>query len=153
MNCRCERRQDSRLVGQPSLPYTARGERALFRSHDKSPAPAKGFDRSSGKMGYALAEAARARGADVLLVSGPTALQPPGGVELLAVETAEDMRKAILSRLAWAHAVIMAAAVEDAAPIEHDDLIRVPHRREPVRDYEHGPMGHETIDRFLHQAL
>ena len=74
-------------------------------------------NRSSGKMGYALAEAARARGAEVLLVSGPTALQPPSGVELISVETAEDMNKAILGRFPWAHAVIMAAAVADFRPI------------------------------------
>ena len=74
-------------------------------------------NRSSGKMGYALAEAARARGADVLLVSGPTALQPPRGVEVLSVETAEEMHKAILNRFTWAHAVIMAAAVADFRPV------------------------------------
>ena len=74
-------------------------------------------NRSSGKMGYALAEAAHKRGADVVLVSGPTALQPPGGVEVLSVTTAEDMRKAILSRFAWSHAVIMAAAVADFRPV------------------------------------
>lgn len=74
-------------------------------------------NRSSGKMGYALAEAARTRGADVLLISGPTALQPPSGVEVLSVTTAEEMGKAILSRFAWCHAVIMAAAVADFRPI------------------------------------
>jgi phosphopantothenoylcysteine decarboxylase/phosphopantothenate--cysteine ligase len=74
-------------------------------------------NRSSGKMGYALAEAARKRGAEVLLVSGPTALQPPAGVEVLSVETAEEMGKAIQSRLAWSHAVIMAAAVADFRPV------------------------------------
>jgi phosphopantothenoylcysteine decarboxylase/phosphopantothenate--cysteine ligase len=73
-------------------------------------------NRSSGKMGYALAEAARTRGAEVLLVSGPTALQPPSGVEVLSVETAEEMGKAILSRFAWSQAVIMAAAVADFRP-------------------------------------
>ncbi len=74
-------------------------------------------NRSSGKMGYALAEAAQKRGAEVLLVSGPTALQPPSGVELCSVTTAEDMRKAILSRFAWTNAVIMAAAVADFRPV------------------------------------
>ncbi|MDP9132214.1 MAG: bifunctional phosphopantothenoylcysteine decarboxylase/phosphopantothenate--cysteine ligase CoaBC [Nitrospirota bacterium] len=73
-------------------------------------------NRSSGKMGYALAEAAQKRGADVLLVSGPTALQPPDGVELCPVTTAEEMRKAVLNRLAWSEAVIMAAAVADFRP-------------------------------------
>ena len=73
-------------------------------------------NRSSGKMGYALAEAAQARGAEVLLVSGPTALRPPAGVEFFPVTTAEDMRKAIMSRFAWSDTVIMAAAVADFRP-------------------------------------
>lgn len=73
-------------------------------------------NRSSGKMGYALAEAAKARGAEVVVVSGPTALTPPNGVELLSVTTAEEMRKAILSRLSWSDTVIMAAAVADFRP-------------------------------------
>jgi len=74
-------------------------------------------NRSSGKMGYALAEAARARGADVLLISGPTALTPPDGIEMLSVTTAEDMRKAVLSRFPWSDTVIMAAAVADFRPV------------------------------------
>ena len=73
-------------------------------------------NRSSGKMGYALAEAAQARGAEVLLVSGPTALRPPAGVEFFPVTTAEDMRKAIMGRFAWSDTVIMAAAVADFRP-------------------------------------
>ncbi len=73
-------------------------------------------NRSSGKMGYALAEAARARGADVVLVSGPTSLTAPAGIECCAVTTAEEMRKAIMNRLAWSDTVIMAAAVADFRP-------------------------------------
>ena len=57
-------------------------------------------NRSSGKMGYALAEAARRRGARVVLISGPTALQVPMGCEVIQVTTAEQMRKAVFSRLA-----------------------------------------------------
>ena len=70
-------------------------------------------NRSSGKMGYALAEAALRRGAKVILVSGPTALQPPSAVETIFVETAQQMRAAVLDR--WEHTsiVIMAAAVGD----------------------------------------
>ncbi|HUI83731.1 MAG TPA: bifunctional phosphopantothenoylcysteine decarboxylase/phosphopantothenate--cysteine ligase CoaBC [Candidatus Binatia bacterium] len=70
-------------------------------------------NRSSGKMGYALAEAALRRGAKVILVSGPTALQPPGAAETIFVETAQQMRTAVLDR--WEHAslIIMAAAVAD----------------------------------------
>jgi len=73
-------------------------------------------NRSSGKMGYALAEAAGRRGARVILVSGPTALKPPGNVEVITVETASDMLKASLSRLGDATVVIKAAAVADYRP-------------------------------------
>jgi phosphopantothenoylcysteine decarboxylase/phosphopantothenate--cysteine ligase len=73
-------------------------------------------NRSSGKMGYALAGAARARGARVVLISGPTALQPPPGVELIRVTTAAEMRDAVVPRAAQADVVIMAAAVADYAP-------------------------------------
>ena len=74
-------------------------------------------NRSSGKMGYALAEAARVRGASVTLVSGPTALGRPGGMEYVAVETAAQMRDAVLSRAAAQDLVIAAAAVADYAPV------------------------------------
>jgi len=70
-------------------------------------------NRSSGKMGYALADAALARGARVVLISGPVHLTPPLGVELIRVETAEQMRQAVLERLPEATIVIKAAAVAD----------------------------------------
>jgi phosphopantothenoylcysteine decarboxylase/phosphopantothenate--cysteine ligase len=70
-------------------------------------------NRSSGKMGYALAEAARQRGARVLLVSGPVNLKPPAGVETIAVRTARQMRDAVMERLSEATIVIKAAAVAD----------------------------------------
>ena len=73
-------------------------------------------NRSSGRMGYALAEAALRRGARVVLVSGPTALQAPGAAEVVAVETAEEMRQAVLSRMKEATVVIKAAAVADYKP-------------------------------------
>jgi phosphopantothenoylcysteine decarboxylase/phosphopantothenate--cysteine ligase len=73
-------------------------------------------NRSSGKMGYAIAEAAQARGAQVVLVTGPTALPAPRGVEVVSVVTAEDMTKALCVRLAWSTTVIMAAAVADFRP-------------------------------------
>ena len=73
-------------------------------------------NRSSGKMGYAIAEAAQARGAQVVLVTGPTALLPPKGIEVVSVATAEEMMKALSSRLAWSTTVIMAAAVADFRP-------------------------------------
>lgn len=73
-------------------------------------------NRSSGKMGYAIAEAARNRGAQVCLISGPTSLAPPQGMEVVPVTTAEEMTKALQTRLAWATVVVMAAAVADFRP-------------------------------------
>jgi phosphopantothenoylcysteine decarboxylase/phosphopantothenate--cysteine ligase len=70
-------------------------------------------NRSSGKMGYAVARAARERGAEVILVSGPTALPAPPGVTCLRVETAEEMAKALVTNFRWATVVVMAAAVAD----------------------------------------
>jgi len=70
-------------------------------------------NRSSGKMGYALAEAARARGAEVVLVSGPVALGPPAGVKVVRVRTAVEMREAVLAHLEWASIIVKAAAVAD----------------------------------------
>src|SRR5205085_968176 len=75
----------------------------------------------SGKMGYALAEAALRRGARVLLVSGPTALAPPGGAELTSVESAEEMRQAVLKLLPESTVVIKTAAVSDYRPIKMAD--------------------------------
>ncbi len=73
-------------------------------------------NRSSGKMGYAIAEAAKRRGARVILVSGPTALTPPDGVEFVPVRTAEEMHRAVRGHMADTTAVIMAAAVADFRP-------------------------------------
>jgi len=70
-------------------------------------------NRSSGRMGYAMAEAALRRGARVLLVSGPTALTPPGAAEIRRVESAEQMRDAVLNLLPQATIVIKTAAVSD----------------------------------------
>ena len=70
-------------------------------------------NRSSGKMGYALAEAALRRGAKVILISGPTALKPPSAAEFVAVQTAKEMREAVLAHLDRATIVIKAAAVAD----------------------------------------
>jgi phosphopantothenoylcysteine decarboxylase/phosphopantothenate--cysteine ligase len=70
-------------------------------------------NRSSGRMGYAIAEAALRRGARVLLVSGPTALTPPGAAEFTRVESAEQMRDAVLGLLPQASIVIKSAAVSD----------------------------------------
>ena len=70
-------------------------------------------NRSSGKMGYALAEAALRRGAKVILISGPTALRPPSAAETVFVETAQQMHAAVLDRWEQAGLIVMAAAVGD----------------------------------------
>jgi len=74
-------------------------------------------NRSSGKMGYALADAAQSRGAKVLLISGPTAIHPPARCEIVRVTTAEEMRTVVLGRMAEATMVIKAAAVADYRPL------------------------------------
>jgi len=71
---------------------------------------------SSGKMGYALAEAAVSRGAEVVLVSGPTRLPTPPGVTVVPVVTADEMLHALTARFDWATTLIMAAAVGDFRP-------------------------------------
>jgi phosphopantothenoylcysteine decarboxylase/phosphopantothenate--cysteine ligase len=73
-------------------------------------------NRSSGRMGYALAEAALRRGARVLLISGPTSLTTPGAAEVTRVESTEDMRGAVLRLLPQASVVIKTAAVSDYRP-------------------------------------
>src|SRR6266540_416303 len=70
-------------------------------------------NRSSGKMGHAVAAAALRRGAEVVLISGPTALKPPAGAVYVPVETAEEMREAALQHVDGASVVIKAAAVSD----------------------------------------
>jgi phosphopantothenoylcysteine decarboxylase/phosphopantothenate--cysteine ligase len=75
-------------------------------------------NRSSGKMGYALARAAIRRGAEVALISGPTELEPPAGARLTSVTTAAEMRHAVLEEFSECTAVIMAAAVSDYRPVD-----------------------------------
>jgi phosphopantothenoylcysteine decarboxylase/phosphopantothenate--cysteine ligase len=74
-------------------------------------------NRSSGKMGYALADAAQSRGAKVILISGPSALHPPAHCELIKVTTAEQMRSAVLSRMDESTLIVKAAAVADYRPV------------------------------------
>lgn len=74
-------------------------------------------NRSSGKMGYAVAGAAARRGARVVLVSGPTALKAPPGVELVSVESAAQMYDAVLERFSRADVVVKSAAVADYRPM------------------------------------
>jgi len=73
-------------------------------------------NRSTGRMGYRLAEAARDRGAVVTLVSGPTALPPPSSIETVPVRSAEQMKEAVLARAEAQQVIVMAAAVSDYRP-------------------------------------
>ena len=82
-------------------------------------------NRSSGKMGYAVADTASKRGAKVILVSGPVNLETPGGVDRMDVRTAEEMRRAIVERFADASIAILAAAVADYRPAQpHAEKIK-----------------------------
>ncbi len=74
-------------------------------------------NRSSGKMGYALAAVARQRGAQVVLVSGPTHIAPPAGVKVVKIQTAVEMREAVIKYFSEADIVIKAAAVSDFRPV------------------------------------
>jgi phosphopantothenoylcysteine decarboxylase/phosphopantothenate--cysteine ligase len=78
-------------------------------------------NRSSGKMGFALAEAARNLGATVTLVSGPTSIPDPDGIETVRVETTQDMYRAVSARFARIDCLIMAAAPADFRPTETAD--------------------------------
>ena len=74
-------------------------------------------NRSTGKMGYAIAEAARDRGAEVALVSGPVALERPAGVDVISIESSAQLCDAVLERGPWADVVIQAAAPADFRPV------------------------------------
>ena len=74
-------------------------------------------NRSSGKMGYALAQAAARRGASVILISGPTRLDPPQGVQFISVRSTDQMHRAVVEHFSHATALIMAAAVADYRPV------------------------------------
>ena len=78
-------------------------------------------NRSSGKMGYAIAAAAQRAGAEVTLVSGPTALHVPFGVAMVRIETAAELSAAVLAALPGADAVVMAAAIADYRPARPAD--------------------------------
>ncbi|TMA94681.1 MAG: bifunctional phosphopantothenoylcysteine decarboxylase/phosphopantothenate--cysteine ligase CoaBC [Deltaproteobacteria bacterium] len=88
-------------------------------------------NRSSGKMGYALARAAVRRGAEVTLISGPTALEPPSGARLISVTTAAEMRDAVIKEFAQCTAIVMAAAVADYRPARVADQ-KMKRGKEPV---------------------
>lgn len=82
-------------------------------------------NRSSGRMGYAVADAAARRGASVILVSGPVALETPAGVERIDIRTTEQMHRAVLANLDRATVVVMAAAVADYRPVTlHENKLK-----------------------------
>lgn len=103
-------------------PQDLRGERLLITGGPtQEPIDPVRFltNRSSGKMGYALAKVARRRGAEVILISGPTSLPAPGrGIKVFSVRTAEEMREAVLAHMEGCSVVIKAAAVSDYRPKE-----------------------------------
>ncbi|MCU1242010.1 MAG: Phosphopantothenoylcysteine decarboxylase / Phosphopantothenate-cysteine ligase [Candidatus Acidoferrum typicum] len=88
-------------------------------------------NRSSGRMGYAVAEAAAKRGAHVVLVSGPTSLATPAGVERIDVQTAEEMHRVVLEKIADCAIALFAAAVSDYRPVEANGQ-KIKRSREPM---------------------
>jgi phosphopantothenoylcysteine decarboxylase/phosphopantothenate--cysteine ligase len=97
-----------------------RGERVIVTAGPTEEAldPARILtNRSSGKMGFALASACRRRGAEVVLVAGPTLVPPPPGVVVVPVSTAAEMSVQVLDRLDWSTLIVMAAAVCDYTPM------------------------------------
>ncbi len=109
-------------------------------------------NRSSGKMGYAIARAALRRGSEVTLISGPCSLMPPRGLKLVTVETADDMRNAVLQHLPEATVVIMAAAVGDFTPqtkeqtkIEKSDELTMRLKKSPDILSEIGSMRNRPL--------
>lgn len=78
-------------------------------------------NRSTGKMGYAIAEEAVNRGADVILVSGPTKLNPPKGVKVININTNSEMKDEMINNFEWADIVIKSAAVTDYKPREYSN--------------------------------
>ena len=111
-------------------------------------------NRSSGKMGYAVAEAAIRRGAHVILVSGPTELDPPEKADWVPVRTAEEMRRAVVDHSGGANIVIMTAAVADYRPAAAS-ATKMKRGAEPVTlELEHTPdilaeLGRDKENRIL----
>jgi phosphopantothenoylcysteine decarboxylase/phosphopantothenate--cysteine ligase len=91
---------------------------------------------STGKMGYALAAAARDRGAEVILVSGATQLAPPQGVKLISVVSARQMHDAVMQHYGQSQVVIMAAAVSDFRPVHSSDRKRKKEEAETILQLE-----------------
>lgn len=78
-------------------------------------------NRSSGKMGYAVAKIAKRRGATVTLISGPVSIKPPDGVDVINVETALEMHEAVMDNISMSSILVMSAAVADYMPVEPKD--------------------------------
>lgn len=96
-------------------------------------------NRSSGRMGYALAGAAKHDGHDVVLISGPTALDVPPGVDFIHVETAQQMYEAVRDMLAGVDVAIMAAAVADYRPVAYSEQKIKKHGERMVLELERTP--------------
>lgn len=114
-------------------------------------------NRSSGKMGFALATAASLRGADVTLISGPVELQTPKNVKRIDVETAQQMHDAVMAQLAASDVVIMAAAVADYTPVQVAE-----HKIKKIGSHVHGmslelrptlDILHDIAERKSHQRV
>jgi phosphopantothenoylcysteine decarboxylase/phosphopantothenate--cysteine ligase len=108
----------SSVNGVPKKDLT--GERVLVTAGPTYEAidPVRGItNRSSGRMGFAVADAAHARGAEVTLIAGPVSLEPPAGVNTVHVRSAAEMKAAVLTELERASIVVMAAAVADYRPV------------------------------------
>ena len=111
-----------------ALPHDLEGKRVLVTAGPTQEAldPVRYLtNHSTGKMGYAIARMAMLRGAQVTLVSGPTALEPPPFVEVVPVVSAQDMFEAVTGRQEWADLIFKAAAVADYTPADyHDDKVK-----------------------------
>lgn len=107
-----------------ALPHDLAGKRVLVTAGPTQEAldPVRYLtNHSSGKMGYALAKMAMLRGAEVTLISGPTALQPPPFVEVVPVVSAQEMFEAVAERCEQADLIFKAAAVADYTPADYSD--------------------------------
>ncbi|MCL6559285.1 MAG: bifunctional phosphopantothenoylcysteine decarboxylase/phosphopantothenate--cysteine ligase CoaBC, partial [Firmicutes bacterium] len=110
-------------------------------------------NRSSGKMGYAVARAARDRGARVVLVSGPTALTKPFGVSCVDVNTAVEMREAVLEHFPPADVVVMCAAVSDYRPKNILEQKIKKERQEFIQEFIPNPDILEELGRLKQNQL
>jgi len=123
-----------RGVGHAETPRTLGGRTVLVTAgptyEDLDPVRYIG-NRSSGRMGIAIAEEAARRGARVVLVLGPTSLEPSGEIEVLRVRSAAQMHDAVTSHASGADVVIMAAAVADYRPVVSEDQ-KIPKERESL---------------------